>query len=321
MITVAVSPYHLTSREPAAMAPLLFADRVLTMLPAPISGRRGVDVDRGATRAAVDGAPGYLRWMDALSWARELFVEGVIGSTHAGEDIADDVHEAWARLQSEDAYANLRPLMRDRLYDDDRAYLTSLSNDLLRGGPDPAVSIPVAAGIDSFSARHGVVVARAEAASVVQRIESRMWTRAWSVAVPVLLQASAERLLEAREELESELDELRGAMELAWSDPTELPVLREAVDRYTRGFESARTELLGPGVRGEVKAIAGMASVAAVSMPCDAVFRSSLAAARSLASSGASGGPQAGTPAPAGPMAPAAPCASIVIRQIARDPA
>ena len=40
---IAVSPYHMTTREPAAMAALLLASRVVTILPTPEVGMSATD--------------------------------------------------------------------------------------------------------------------------------------------------------------------------------------------------------------------------------------------------------------------------------------
>ena len=74
---VAVSPYHLTTREPPAMAALLLAGAVITMVPAPPSARRGLTVDRDAARGAAGEAPGYADLLESWRWAAELFRERV----------------------------------------------------------------------------------------------------------------------------------------------------------------------------------------------------------------------------------------------------
>ena len=292
------------------MAALLLADGVVTMMPTPPSGRTGSAIDRAAARRAADEAPGYAAFMDALSWAAELFREGVVGSIYAGEDAADDVHDAWLRIRADDALSDLRPFMRDRLYDDDRSYLSALAADLLRGGPDPAVSIPLAAGIDAFAGRHGLPVARAAATSVVQQFETNMQTERFRLVMPVLVQASADRLLEARELFEHPLEELRAALDAAIIGG-ELDQLREAAERYTAAFESEERVLLGPGVdEHEVRPIAALVSVAAVEMPRDVVLRSSVSAARRVAEK-----PAASTATVSSSTASEA-CLSLIIRQI-----
>ncbi|MEM7621875.1 MAG: hypothetical protein AAF235_01570, partial [Planctomycetota bacterium] len=235
----------MTTREAPAMASLLLADSVLTLLPTPPSGRSGDEVDLEAARRAVEDTPGYVRFMDSWRWAMPFFVEGVVQSSIDGEDIADDVRAAWSRIRCDDGLAVLRPLMHDDWFDDDRTYLAALTRDVVRGGPDPSVSIPVAAGVDSFAARHGVPVARPAPASVVQKIEARRWERGASVVVPVLVQGSADRVLEAREMFEAELDELRAALDhtldsFAADDGIGVGAVegvRKAAAAYTDAFE------------------------------------------------------------------------------------
>jgi hypothetical protein len=46
--------------------------------------------------------------------------------------------------------------------------------DLLKGGPDPAITVPLAAGIDQFAMRHGAAVARSSPFSIARR-QRRRW--------------------------------------------------------------------------------------------------------------------------------------------------
>lgn len=288
MPVIAVSPYHLTTREPPALAALQLATHVLTLMPTPPSARSGDRVDLARARDAASAAPGYLAMLDAWRWAMPLFREGILGSTHQGEDAADDVHRAWSRVYADDALAPLRGLMRDRLYDDDRAYLTALARDVLRAGPDPAVSIPVAAGLDAFAARHGLLVARPAPSSMVQRLEAGMATPAFTLTLPLLIQASGDRILEARELFHAPLVALRRAIDSALATRQPLPAfeaaeLREAAADYTEAFEADRGTILGPGADDEeVRPVAALVALTAVTLPADAVLRASLRASRAI---------------------------------------
>lgn len=332
MPIIGVSPYHLTTREPPAIASLQLGDGVVTLLPTPPSGRRGEIVSEETTRAAVDRAPGYLRFMESWRWAMPLFREGVLGSTLEGEDVADDVERVWMRIRREDRLAGLRPLMRPAWFDDDTSYLAALSLDLLRGGPDPSVNIPVAAGLDVFAARHGACVARSPTTSMVQRIESTLWERLFTIAVPALIQGSADRLLEARELFESALYDLRralddallpllgGAERDATIDPVAAGELRSAAGAYTDAFEDERELLLGTGPDDdEVRPVAGLVSVTAVRMSADASLRASASAAKSMRVGGGvrSGGPVVAEK-PEEPAGPAPDCVSLIIKPLGK---
>lgn len=292
---IAVSPYHLTTREAPAMVSLLLADHVVTMLPVPFEGE-GYDQVREAVRLV----PGYLRFMETWEWSAPLWKAGVVGSVYAGEDAAGDVQAVAGRIETDERLATLRPLMRAGVFEDQLAYLETLTRDLLRGGPDPAVTVPLAAGLDRFAARHGMLVARTAPSSVVQRAEADMGRRVFSLAVPAVLQAPARRLLEVRAMLGPELEGLRAVMrEVAQSastdperspDPALIGELRGAAKAYADAFEDERASIEACEDPEDVRIMTGTVSLSGVLLPVDAVLRSSVAAAQRLHGRGHGGG-------------------------------
>ena len=283
MLVAAISPYHLTTREPAAMAALQLAEHAVTMLPTPFSP--GLGVSRRDVGRAVHAAPEYLAFMESWSWAEPLFAEGVVGSVYAGEDAAADVRRACDRIDDDDRYGPLRPLMRRALFEDEAAYLRTIARDVLKAGPDPGVSIPVAAGLDAFAQRHGLVPIRPEASSLAQRAERRLATDLFALSLPVLLQASAERVLLARALLADEAHELGLALLEAIDAGGPVDAARAAADRFASAFDRERDHLLAPPGRDEldeVRTVPGTVTLRAVSSPADAVLRSSAEAAASI---------------------------------------
>ena len=275
---IAVSPYHLTTREPPAMAALLLGDEVVTMRPAPEGGR-------DAAETAAEALPAYRALLESWGWTTALWRDGVIGAQADSDDPSDDVLDCLAELHSDDRMAELRPLLRF-MGDTDR-FLEIAAGDLLRGGPDPGVSVPVAAGLDRFASRHGLVVARAHPVSVAQRAEERIGKRLGSFAVPVLIEAEGPRLLEARVVLAGSLDALRAefdsACERAWvGRAVEPDPLRTTARAMTAAFEAARAHLTRPDDESGRCVRAATVSCTLVRMPADAVFVSSLAAARAM---------------------------------------
>lgn len=280
-MNLVVSPYHLTSRELPSMAALLLAERVFTLVPAPAS-----PFDEESVQSAAM-SPHYRRFMESWRWCEELWREGVLNASFAGSAPVGDVMESCAIIDRHESYADLRTLMRPTLFDSEHEYLTALSIDLLRAGPDPGISIPIAAGLDRFAARHRLIVARPEPVSLVQRLESRTAERKLAIAIPVLSQADAETVLLAREELETELAELRGAISLALSgDASQLMPTAEA---YTRAFAIARDELVRPRDRDAARTIDAFVSIWFSEHACDAALRASVDAARSLTTAGKTG--------------------------------
>lgn len=273
---IVVSPYHLTTREPPAMAALQLARQVVTMMPTPMAGITRRDID-----GAVEAAPKYLDLMESWRWSSALWDAGVIAPTHEGFDAAEDVRLAFERIAGDDRYAPLRPLMKPHIFSDDRDYLQAVASDVLKGGPDPAITVPVAAGLDRFAARHSLAVARATPASVSQKAEARMGERLAAFVVPMLAQSSADRVLFLREELEGPLEDLRD--EVSGTVPgVRSPGLDLAAREYTAAFDAAHADLTEELDPDEPRVITAMVSVSLVSLPAGAVLESSLAALRSL---------------------------------------
>lgn len=265
---VAVSPYHLTTREPAAMAALLLADSVVTLVPAGTRRR---------AEAAAERSEHYLDFVMSWEWSVPLWREGVIAGEVAGSDASADVRHIHASIAGDERLAPLRSLMRPDVMETDEAYLDAVARDLLKGGPDPAITVPLAAGLDRFAMRHAAAVARSHPTSVVQIAESRMGARAFALAVPVLLQCSADRLLEARELLSEELIEVRAALDAMRSGAADTERLETAASAYCRAFDGARADLMETEFD-EPRVIDGVVAITGTLLPVDAVLASSLAA-------------------------------------------
>lgn len=269
------------------MAALLFAQRAVTFMPAPRGTREEIE-------QAAAASPEYVRFMETWAWSMPLWSSGVLGSAlDDGDDALGDLHTAWTQLASDERYAALRPLARTGLFETQSEFLDAISRDLVRGGPDPGISLPLAAGIDRFAARRGLVVMRSAPQSVAQRAEQALGRRVFAFAVPMLAQASAERLLSAREILGEELDELTTAVDetaglvAAESEPAEERDAVERVERAARAYADAfdrADEFLASGSRDELHVIRRMTTFTAVSLPIDAVLRSGVSAMRSLTS-------------------------------------
>ncbi|MBK7404836.1 MAG: hypothetical protein IPJ41_09435 [Phycisphaerales bacterium] len=290
----ALSPYHLTTREPPAMAALLLAERTVTFMPAPRGSREAIE------QAAAE-SPEYLRFMQTWEWSMPLWEHGVLGTALDGDDALGDLHTAWRQLSDDERYAALRPLARTGLFETQREFLDAISRDLLKGGPDPGISLPLAAGIDRFAARRGLVVMRSSASSLAQKAEAQLGRRVFAVALPILAQASASKLLEIRSLLADELEELADAInEIAQlvssgDDPADDPGMLARVEHASRAFAHAfdcERDAVFAGDRNDLHMIERMTSVTAVSLPVDAVLRSSASAMRSL-----SGGAKSRRPA------------------------
>lgn len=299
-----LSPYHLTTREHAGIAALLLAERCVTLLPSP----------EAATRASVEQAaersPAYLEFMDSWAWSMPLWHAGLIDSHHAGDDPADDLRTELDRIASDPRCEPLRPLMNVRLLARDEEYLSAIASDVLRSGTDPGVVVPVALGLDRFASARGLVVFRATPESIVQKTEQRLSTRLAAATLPLLAQAPAQRLLEARDSLAQELADLRAAIHAG-----DQPGFQLAAAGYTRAFELERESLLRCDDPDDPPVMEVLASVAITEMPRDASLRASAAAARRYFAAGAAA---AGPTTALADLADTATVRSVVVKPIGR---
>lgn len=291
---IALSPYHLTTREAPALAAVQLARRVVTMLPAP-----RVEAGQSARERAEEAAaavPRYLAFMETWRWSTPLWTAGVVTGAHRGQTAEAEVRAVWNRLAEDPELAELRPLMRHDLFDTEQHYLEALARDLLKGGPDPGISLPVNAALDRFATRHGLMVARSQAVSVAQKAEERLARRVFAVAIPALVQAESVRVIWVREELGEVLEDLREAVEAVMEDAVraedagdegtadaELVAEVELAARaYTQAFDAVRNELARAAAEDEVRAVAGTITMTAVRLPVGAVLDSGVTAVRTM---------------------------------------
>ena len=276
-----VSPYHLTTREPAAIVASQLADSMTTLLLAPRDDRRA-----GVRQAAIH-SPVYRSFMRSWEWAMPLFDEGLMSSIFTGLDPAEDVRDACRRLFEEPAFAPLTPYLRSEVFEDESLYLRAASLDVLKAGPDPAVSVPIAAGLDRFAADTGTVVIRSAAASVVQKHEARLGRTRFRVTIPVIRQGSAERLLLARALTEDTRASLASAI-METFDGHEPARVCAAAGSYAHAFNAELEDLTaapGPRDADEVRVIVGEASLEGMDLPVDASLHASVTAATGQARS------------------------------------
>ena len=270
-----LSPYHLTTREPAALVAAQIAESLTTLLLAPGNEARE-SVQRTAARS-----PAYRSFMRSWEWAIPLFEEGVVSSLAAGIDPVDDVRDACRRLYDNPAFAALLPYLRSEVFEDETEYLRAASIDILKAGPDPAVSVPITAGLDRFASEVGAIAIRSGAASVVQRHETQLGRVVFRATIPVIRQGSAERVLLSRALLDEARRDLAGAVTESFRLADPGPVRRASV-RYADAFEAELEDLTappGPLDDDEVRVIVGEASLVGMELPIDAALHASVSAA------------------------------------------
>lgn len=266
---VVLSPYHLTTREPAASAALLLASRVVTLLPGP---------DESARAAAVRTTR-FAALIESWRWSLPLWEEDVLASAFEDEDPAADVEAARLAFEQDERFEPLRTLVGLPGV----ATLDAVAHDLLRAGADPGLALPVAAGLDAFAARHELIAVRAEAKSMAQQAEERMGEPVCRCALPVLLQAEAERLIEARETLAGPLESVRSAVEACAAGDADEDDLRSAADAYAHRFDVERDELTRVDDPDDPRVVPASVVLSVARVPADAVFAASTATAARVA--------------------------------------
>jgi hypothetical protein len=293
-LALALSPYHLATRESPAMAALILADHVVTLLPQPAEGS-----SRKAVGAAVIDAPHYLRLMESWRWSSPLWTAGVISSTVDHDNPAEELAGVYQSIAEDEDFASLRPLTRgaeQRAAESSAKALDFMAADLLRGGPDPGINIPICAALDRFALRHDLCVVRSGIASIAQRAESRMGQRLFSIAIPILARAGGGRIQLLRHDLHAELSALRTAMHQALAATTEsltppalakrTDALHSAAETYTAAFTAWSVEGASGDDENAQRITTGYVSLTAMSVPADAILRSSRAAIRALVPNG-----------------------------------
>lgn len=266
------------------MAALVLADSVVTLVPQPPTGTSRTDV-----RAAVQNSPRYLRLMESWRWSSPLWNSGVISSGVDDEEAACELAGVYESIASEDALAGLRPLTRgarERAAEDADKALDHIAGDLLRGGPDPGINIPIAAALDRFAARHGLCVVRAGATSIAQRAETRLGTKLFSIAMPLLVRAGGGRVQLLRNDLETELADVRESItDVLYADPVGRPntdAISDAAETYAAAFRKWAADWAKGDDENAERICGGYVSITGMLMPADCVLRASQAAIHAL---------------------------------------
>ncbi|MEM8835762.1 MAG: hypothetical protein AAGD00_08075, partial [Planctomycetota bacterium] len=161
-----LGPHDVTTRTAACRVALLLADAAITLVPQPLTG-----VDVAGFEGAGTTSPEYVALLDKWRWTAPLWTEGLLHADLQGQTVLDDARDVCERVLGGATYPRLRSLLDATVFDNADAYLSALSLDLARGGGDPAISIPIGAGLEQFAARHRLPVVRDEPKSVSAKLE------------------------------------------------------------------------------------------------------------------------------------------------------
>lgn len=219
-----LSPYEIGS-SPAALAALLLADQdagVLTMLPAPFAGS-----DADAVRAAADRSPSYTRFIESWRWTGPLWRQGAIRAASEGADFARRLARASAEIALNRAHAPSadpesppaasHEALHTDIFDDEDRFLEMVSRDLLRGGIDPGISLPIVALTERIAAETASPLVCGELSSTIWKPRPGS-APAFSFSIPIPLGASGHALLALREALADSITGLGDATRHAESE-------------------------------------------------------------------------------------------------------
>lgn len=301
------------------MAALTLASSVVTLLPKPASGHTLDDV-----RRAVEKSPRYLRLLESWRWSAPLWDAGVASSVFDEVDCACELASVYADIRSQRELLALKPLTQsaeERASEPDRA-LDAMCADLIRGGPDPGINIPIAAALDRFAIRQELCVVRGSASSVAQRAEARLLKRVCSFGVPMLARAGGGRILRMRDDLEAELCELREALgrlvERSISgvecERAEVDATTIAAQRFARAFDAWAPMNARGDDENDQRVVPGYLGLTLAMLPADAALRASKTALRAITGNA---GEIARTPeAEPRPITNVAPLVTLIVREM-----
>jgi hypothetical protein len=289
MLAAAVNPYHLTTRESALMAAALLFDRLHTLVPGPLSG-----LDEATVRGAIKSHPPLLRVLESWRWSADLWEAGVLCSGLEGDDALDDVQQSCEAIGVRPDCAGpggFGRFLHAKVFAMEGEYLQGVCTDVLKGGADPGISVPMLAGLDRFAIRHRLLAVRAggpsenqqrlsagrSGPSLAQRAEGLIGTTLCTFALPVLTVAGSDAILQARDLLAEPLQGLRRVMSAMTgaggtsgiAGPSQADI-REAAAAVTRRFSTVRAELVGQDDNAGRRIIEGQVKISLRRLPADA---------------------------------------------------
>jgi hypothetical protein len=239
-----LSPYEFDSASPAAAAAMLLGrdeGGVLTIQPTPF-GNSGPD----AAREAATLAPAYARLLEKWRWTGPLWRGGVLQAAGSGQSLATMLSRSAAALLADRSLIAARGLLKVGPSDDESAFLESLSRDLIRGGSDPAISLPLVAVTERLAAE-------ADAALVCGQLGGMIWKprpgapTSFTFSIPLILGATGGEILDTRAALADSLETFRNVLREALMAARlgqvngHAGAVRLAAEAFAREFRSIRS--------------------------------------------------------------------------------
>lgn len=309
-----LSPYDLTHRAPGVMAALLVADAAATIVPVARAWTSG------DPEAAVEESPALGRVFEAWRWAAPLWGAGVLGPMDAAgrssvelvrsaaEEVADArTHPVLARLAGRKDVHDLTRLAED------------LCLDIVRGGRNPGLTVPVGAALERFAAESGWPVVLCPTGTMVGGIEHKLAMPIAGLDLPAPVGAGGEALVVVRERMADVLEsvraawaELMGAIRGGGTSADIAEIERQALGPAGEAVCAAAAELADPGARGRASEWT-MVRWTVAALPANAMVRAAeIAAGQVSGAARGEGGGRAGAIERAGALA-------VVVRQLPWD--
>lgn len=202
-----ISPYDVSARSAAAVSACWLGERVVTLLPGPVG-----DLPREPGALARAGSPAFSRLTESWEWSSALWRAGVLTPGMDGETVSETVRSTARSIGGDASSGKLGPLMQRAQSASDAAWFDSVCRDLILGGFNPAVSVPLSSAVERFAAGHGLTLMRVPATSLAGKLEAAGGRVVFRVSLMTVLEADASDLLKLRASMGESLARLRAAL-------------------------------------------------------------------------------------------------------------
>jgi hypothetical protein len=202
---LALSPYEIGGCSVAAATAVVLAGGgggVLTLKPSPFEAESAAGV-----REIVATAPSFARLLESWRWTGPLWREGVLEAALEGRALAGALGRMVARMRADVDVKGLSALVHEAAIGDESGFLEAISRDVLRGGADPSVCLPIIALMEEVAAARGAALVCGESSGMLWRAKGGDES-VGTASFPVAVGMDGESLLGFRERLAREHETL-----------------------------------------------------------------------------------------------------------------
>ncbi len=206
-LDLVISPYDISARSAAAVSACWLGDRVVTLLPAP--SRPG----DGGGAPAVRASPAMARLAESWDWSAALWKAGVLVAGAGADAVSEAVLRELGTMRADPRMAPLRLLLDRAEPAESEKWFDSVCRDLVLGGSNPAVSVPLASAMENFASGHDLAMFRLQVSSLVGRLERASSKAVFRFTALTLIEADAGDLVMLRSAMSESLGALRVAID------------------------------------------------------------------------------------------------------------